>query len=120
MDLDPDVDPEHDPAKLHRLIRQVGEDGIAEMAHSPGLAAAVDQHAAAVRDVITASGGTVHEDSLLDYVTGFAGAAIERGWSPAEDPSCWQRERVVAVYWLVRQWQARQNAPEYEDPYPPC
>jgi hypothetical protein len=105
-----DLDPDHglDPAELRRLIREMGEAGVAEMAHSPGLAAAVDQHAAAVRDVITASGGSVREDTLLDYAAGFADAAIEGGWSPAQDTSGWQRERVVAVYWMVRQ--ARRDA----------
>jgi hypothetical protein len=91
---------------VHQLIAEVGETGIARMRRDPGLAAAVDQHASAVRDVITASGDVPVSEVLLEYVHGFTDAAIERGWWPADDfdevPLDWETVRVVAVYALMR------------------
>lgn len=95
--------------ELKRQIQRLGEAGIAAMADSPGLAAAVDQHAAAVRDVIEAAGGTVRVRALLDYLDGFASTAYEQGWRPELDGDrltgelSWQSLRMLAVYWMVRQ-----------------
>jgi hypothetical protein len=86
---------------VHQLITEVGDAGIARMRHDPGLAAAVDQHTAAVRDVITASGDEPVSQVLLDYVHGFADAALERGWWP-EDCMGWETVRVIAVCSLLR------------------
>jgi len=61
---------------VHQLIAEVGEAGVEEMRREPGLAAAVDQHSAAVRDVITTSGDEPVVDVLLDYVHGFTDAAV--------------------------------------------
>ena len=91
---------------VHQLIAEIGDAGIARMRRDPGLAAAVDQHSAAVRDVITASGELPFSEILLDYVHGFADAAIERGWWPADDVDHglldWETVRVIAVYALIR------------------
>jgi hypothetical protein len=91
---------------VHQLIAEIGDAGIARMRRDPGLAAAVDQHSAAVRDVITASGELPVSEVLLDYVHGFTDAAIERGWWPADDfdqvPLDWETVRVIAVYALMR------------------
>jgi Family of unknown function (DUF6401) len=91
---------------VHQLIAEIGDAGIARMRRDPGLAAAVDQHSAAVRDVITASGEVPVSEILLDYVHGFTDAAIERGWWPADDfehePLDWETVRVIAVHALMR------------------
>jgi hypothetical protein len=83
------------------LIQDIGEAGVAKMAADSGLAAEVEQHAAAVRDVITGSGGELDEASLLDYLYGFADTALEQGWWPDEEYD-WQFIRVIAVCSLVR------------------
>lgn len=88
-----------------QLIAEIGEAGIAEMRRDPGLAAAVDQHTAAVRDVlqeIRASGDGSVTDVLRDYVHGFADAAIERGWWP-DGGFDWETVRVIAVCSLMRE-----------------
>lgn len=92
-DLPPDI--------VRQMIVEVGEGGMAEMARRPGLAAAVDQHAAAVRDVISASGDELTPTVLLDYLYGFTDAAIERGWWPADDFD-WETIRVIAVCSIMR------------------
>jgi hypothetical protein len=86
---------------VHQLIAEVGDAGIEEMCRAPGLAAAVDQHMAAVRDVIRASGDDPVTEVLLDYVHGFTDAAIERGWWPSGEFD-WETIRVIAVYALLR------------------
>jgi hypothetical protein len=92
-----------------RQVGRLGRAGITAMTRSPGLAAAVDQHAAAVRDVIVASGGTVHAESLRDYLDGFVQVAMERGWRPDRDGEpaggeehSWQSLRVLAVFRMLR------------------
>jgi Family of unknown function (DUF6401) len=87
---------------LHQLITEIGDAGIERMRRDPGLAAAVDQHVAAVRDVLTASGNQPVPEVLLDYVHGFTDAAVERGWWPADDEYDWETIRVIAVYALLR------------------
>lgn len=86
---------------LHGLILDIGEAGVAKMADDPGLAAEVDQHAAAVRDVIAKSGGEVHEAALLEYLHGFADTAFEQGWWPGDEYD-WQLVRIIAVCSLAR------------------
>jgi hypothetical protein len=86
---------------LRGFIQGVGDAGVARMAADPGLAAMVDQHAAAVRDVITQAGGELHEAALLDYLHGFAGTAFGQGWWPGESYD-WELVRVIAVCSLVR------------------
>jgi hypothetical protein len=86
---------------VHQLIAEVGDAGIEEMRRAPGLAAAVDQHMAAVKDVIRASGDDPVAEVLIDYVHGFTDAAIERGWWPSDEFD-WERIRVIAVYALLR------------------
>ncbi|MDN3353101.1 DUF6401 family natural product biosynthesis protein [Actinomadura sp. DC4] len=86
---------------VHQLIAEVGDAGIEEMRRAPGLAAAVDQHMAAVRDVIKASGDDPVAEVLLDYVHGFVDAAIERGWWPTGEFD-WETTRVIAVHALLR------------------
>jgi hypothetical protein len=86
---------------VHQLIAEVGETGVENLPHNPGLAAAVDQHSAAVRDVITASGDEPVAQVLIDYVHGFTEAAVERGWWPTGEYD-WETLRVIAVHTLLR------------------
>jgi hypothetical protein len=82
---------------LGLLVRDIGDAGVAEMAGSPGLAAAVDQHVAALRDELGAPG----QDELMAYLHGFAKDAFDRGWWP-DDPGDWEFVRIVAVCWMMR------------------
>ncbi|GAA0946408.1 DUF6401 family natural product biosynthesis protein [Actinocorallia libanotica] len=67
---------------------------------APGLAAAADQHAAAVRDILEASGLPVTRATLRDYLDGFLEALEEAGWQlgPRLD---WHAQRVLAVQRLI-------------------
>lgn len=86
---------------VRQLIVEVGEAGIEEMGRDPGLAAAVDQHTAAVRDVIAASGDELTPSNLLDYLDGFTDTVLDRGWWPADDFD-WETIRVIAVCAIMR------------------
>jgi hypothetical protein len=88
-------------ASLRQVIADVGEAGVTKMRDDPALAAAVDQHAAAVRDIFAASGEEPTPAALMDYLYGFADAALERGWWPEGDLD-WETIRVIAVCFLSR------------------
>jgi hypothetical protein len=90
-----------------RVAGQVGASGLTLSAHSPGLLAAVDQHAAEVRDALATGpdpgrGPALH--LLLGYARGFVEAAIGRGWRP-QPGSDWESLRLAAVCQLVTQAQ---------------
>jgi hypothetical protein len=89
--------------ELGFLVRDIGDAGIAEMAGSPALAAAVDQHAAEVRDLLVGPGGSHPEpDALMRYLHGFAEDAFRRGWWP-QDTGDWEFVRIVTICWMMRQ-----------------
>jgi Family of unknown function (DUF6401) len=94
-----------------RLAGQVGASGLALSAGFPGLLAAVDQHAAEVRDALAVGemrrGPATHR--LLGYARGFVEAAIGRGWFPRSGAD-WESLRLAAVCQLVTQAQARPQA----------
>jgi hypothetical protein len=83
---------------LGLLVRDIGEAGVAEMAGSPGLAAAVDQHVASLRDEL----GEPGEDELMGYLRSFAEEAFHRGWWP-DSTRDWEFVRIVAVCWMMRE-----------------
>lgn len=85
------------PEVLGLIVRDIGEAGVAEMAGSPGLAAAVDQHVASLRDEL----GHPGEKELMGYLRRFAEDAFKRGWWP-EDVHDWEFVRIVAVCWMMR------------------
>lgn len=85
---------------LADVARSVGNAGTTAMASIPGLLAAVDQHAAAVRDLLAASGKTLDVASLGEYLVEFTESALERGWTPGDDRD-WEFVRIVAVCWLM-------------------
>ncbi|WP_344457791.1 DUF6401 family natural product biosynthesis protein [Actinocorallia aurantiaca] len=67
---------------------------------APGLAAATDQHAAAVRDIIEASGLPVTRDTLQGYLDGFLEALEETGWHLGSRLD-WHAQRMLAVQRLM-------------------
>ncbi|WP_155884636.1 DUF6401 family natural product biosynthesis protein [Actinomadura flavalba] len=83
-------------AELGILVRDIGEAGVEQMATSPGLAAAVDQHVAEVRDLTSG-----RPDGLVGYLHEFAEGAFRRGWWP-ESTRDWEFVRIVAVCWMLR------------------
>lgn len=68
---------------LRRLATQVARAGQSAMIRRPGLVAAVDQHMAAIRDVLITDERGVHHGAVLDYLRGFLEGTRERGWYPA-------------------------------------
>jgi hypothetical protein len=98
---------------LDRLNTQLGAAGLLAAASAPGLAAVVDQHAAAVRDILTlsvesgaAAAGVVLlagyaqgvQDHLRDRGQQLAVPADTAGWQQAS----WYHVRLVAVCALAR------------------
>lgn len=72
-----------------------------ELAFEPGLVAAVDQHAAAVRDVV--HGHRSLREALSDYVLGFTDALHEMGWL-AHEGYDFATVRLIAVCHFMREY----------------
>jgi hypothetical protein len=73
-----------------------------EMAFEPGLVAAIDQHAAAVRDAVLAAGTEEpFHIRLGDYALGFVDALRELGWAESAGFD-FASLRLTAVCWLIR------------------
>ena len=98
---------------LDRLYEQLGAAGLVAAATAPGLAAVVDQHAAAVRDILTLgveSGAAVAGVVLLaGYAQGVQDYVRERGWQlsiPADTAgwrqASWYHVRLLAVCALAK------------------
>lgn len=84
-------------------MSEVTRAGLAEMRRSPGLVAAVDQHGAAIRDMLVIDARGVRRASLLDYLHGFLAGAAERGWRPGIGRfHGWEDVRLLAVCCLTR------------------
>jgi hypothetical protein len=96
---------------LDQLMAWVGVDGLVAALRSPGLLAAVDQHAAAVRAALRAGKGAVDADGLAGYARSVVAAAhrmgrpvpgsavdgVELDWSRAG----WHIVRLVAICHLA-------------------
>ncbi|WP_147339325.1 DUF6401 family natural product biosynthesis protein [Actinomadura spongiicola] len=89
------------PEMLSLLVRDIGEAGVAEMAGSPGLAAAVDQHVAGLTEELGPPGEPPGEDDLMGYLRDFAEDAFNRGWWP-DNTRDWEFVRIVALCWMMR------------------
>jgi hypothetical protein len=88
------------------LAGEAGQVSLARSGDSSRLRAAVDQHAAAVRDAL---GGQVSAGMLTSYARGFVEAAVARGWwpphrvppgspgSPGRPQLDWESLRLAAV-----------------------
>jgi hypothetical protein len=92
-------------ALLHWVDR-VGGPGTAAMGGCPGLLAAVDQHAAAVRDAVADPTGQLGAEKLAAYADGVNDAAARHGWTlPGginwAQPS-WPVVRLLAVCVLAQ------------------
>jgi Family of unknown function (DUF6401) len=85
-----------------RLAGEVGAAGLRRPAALPGLLAAVDQHAAEVRDSLTGA-DRPEARTLLGYARGFVEAAIGRGWLPGAAHTDWESLRLAAVCLLMAQ-----------------
>lgn len=74
-----------------------------ELAFEPGLVAAIDQHAAAIRDAVYthADSDTSLRDVLTDYVLGFTDALHEMGWQ-ADEGYDFATLRLTAVCYFMR------------------
>ncbi|MFG1943199.1 DUF6401 family natural product biosynthesis protein [Nonomuraea sp. NPDC048826] len=84
-------------APLQWVMGALGEDQFARMAIDPGLVAAVDQHAAVLRDTIP-----LDPEALGDYVLGFLDELRDRAWvfdGPLDPPAL----RLTAACWLARE-----------------
>jgi hypothetical protein len=71
---------------------------LAEFPYEPGLVAAVDQHAAELRDTV----GTERE-TLGDYVLGFTDALRDLAWRVPAGYD-FAALRLTAVSWLIREY----------------
>ena len=94
-------------ALLEEIMAQVGVDGLVAAMRSPGLLAAVDQHAAMIRDSLHAAGREVDVLSLASYTRSVL-AVLARCGHTIEDSSNvdWSRAgahllRLVAVCLLA-------------------
>jgi hypothetical protein len=94
-------------SSLTTLTASVGTAGLAAAAANPGLLAAVDQHAAAVRDSLHGDRRPLTVAALAGYADGLREAAREHGWQPPAEPVDWSEPdwvltRLLAVCLLTR------------------
>lgn len=94
-------------ASLGDLMDSVGHAGLTEADRHPGLLAAVDQHAAGIRDSLTADERPVTVVVLAAYAEGVRDAAFKHGWQAPQGPIDWAEDdwvlrRLLAVCHLVR------------------
>ncbi|TNC28642.1 DUF6401 family natural product biosynthesis protein [Amycolatopsis alkalitolerans] len=95
--------------RLDHLHEQLGA-GLLAAATVPGLMAVIDQHAAAVRDIVTVgvegSGAVAGVVLLAGYATGLLDQAREHGWtfsSPADWAHAdWFTSRLLAICTLAK------------------
>jgi hypothetical protein len=98
---------------LDQLNEQLGAAGLVAAATAPALAAVVDQHAAAIRDILTLgveSGAAVAGVVLLaGYAQGVQDHVRERGWQltiPSDQAgwlqASWYHVRLLAVCALAK------------------
>jgi Family of unknown function (DUF6401) len=84
-------------ASLDELTASVGVSGLAAQASSPALLAAVDQHAAGVRDSLSADVRALTPVVLAAYAEGVRDAAFKHGWTPP----------AGEIDWTVNDWVLR-------------
>ncbi len=86
---------------LVALTNAVGLDGLAAATRLPGLLAAIDQHAAAVRDSLHGDRRPLTAATLAGYAEGIRSVAQEHGWQPPVDPIDWPEADWVLVRLLA-------------------
>ncbi|GAB2835243.1 hypothetical protein GCM10022221_37790 [Actinocorallia aurea] len=67
---------------------------------APGLHAATDQHSAAVRDILVASGLEPDQPTLREYLDGFLSGCAETGWTLGTQLD-WHAQRMLAVQRMI-------------------
>ena len=93
-------------ASLDELSATVGTSGLAALAESPALLAAVDQHAAGVRDSLSGDARALTPVILAAYAEGVRDAAFKHGWMPPVGELDWTQNdwvlrRLLAVCMLA-------------------
>ncbi|MGW0435604.1 DUF6401 family natural product biosynthesis protein [Micromonospora sp. NPDC003197] len=94
-------------AALAELMASVGTSGLAAAARWPGLQAAVDQHAASIRDSLDGDRRPIGAVRLAGYAEGVREAAAESEWQVPADPidwadADWMLLRLLAVCELAQ------------------
>lgn len=94
-------------ANLAELITVVGRPGLAAAADRPELLARVDQHSAAVREVLGYGDGPIDVVALAGYASAIRDSAVEAGLGLDPLQQDWARPpwpilRLLAVCALVR------------------
>ncbi|MGI5288931.1 DUF6401 family natural product biosynthesis protein [Nonomuraea polychroma] len=79
-------------------MNALGDAQLARMGSDPGLVAAVDQHAAVLRDAIP-----LDRETLGDYLLGFLDELRQRGWAFTGEHAEPAALRLTAVCWLARE-----------------
>jgi hypothetical protein len=94
-------------ACLEELTVSVGVSGLAAADDNPGLMSVVDQHAAGIRDSLSADVRPLSAVILAAYAEGVRDAAFTHGWRPPAGPidwtaNDWVLRRLLAVCALAR------------------
>jgi hypothetical protein len=94
-------------ACLDELTATVGVSGLDAATRVPGLLAAVDQHAAGIRDSLSSDARPMTAVILAAYAEGVRDAAFKHGWEPPAGSIDWERHdwvlyRLLAVCELAR------------------
>ncbi|MBK1788266.1 DUF6401 family natural product biosynthesis protein [Prauserella cavernicola] len=90
--------------ELAALSDRLSRVGLAASGLAPGLLATVDQHAAAIRDILALSGDRVGAIELAGYARGIQDVAEESGWQPPARGAFagdWVSLRLLAVCLLA-------------------
>jgi hypothetical protein len=94
--------------KLRALWEHLGASAAAAAADLPRLTAALDQHAAAVRDTLSAGAGVIGVAALAGYAKGILDGATLLAWPAHRDvdwsSASWLELRLAAVGALARQY----------------
>jgi hypothetical protein len=86
---------------LDELMTSVGKTGLTAAEQSPGLLAAIDQHAAGVRDSLSADVKPLTAVILAAYAEGVRDAARKHGWRSPNGPIDWSRNDWVLYRFLA-------------------
>jgi hypothetical protein len=94
-------------ASLEELTAAVGFSGLEAATLNPGLLAVVDQHAAGIRDSLSADVRPLTPVILAAYAEGVRDAAYTHGWQPPAGEIDWENRdwvlfRLLAVCALAR------------------
>jgi hypothetical protein len=92
---------------LDELMASVGETGLPAAELSPGLLATIDQHAAGIRDSLSADVRPLTAVILAAYAEGVRDAAFKHGWRPPNATIDWSQNdwvlyRLLAICQLAR------------------